>query len=122
MGDDKSRWQYLAEEAKAGRLYLDQAVARECRDACDRQIRLYEELRDTLTYMTNLGGFGRFDCADELAKMLGAKAIGGEGDVDGALREHIEVVALIRDTIQISVDRIDAQDQANADAQTNQSS
>ncbi|MEU7765147.1 hypothetical protein AB0B25_08500 [Nocardia sp. NPDC049190] len=66
-----------------------------------------------------VGGFGKFDCADELAKMLGAKAIGGDGDVDSALKEHIEILTLMRDTIQTSVDRISAQDEVNAQNTSN---
>ncbi|WP_330232111.1 hypothetical protein OHA40_06250 [Nocardia sp. NBC_00508] len=114
LGEDVSRWRYLADEAKAGRLYLDKSVAQACRDACSRQIDLYDQLRDDLQWVSKVGGFGRFDCADELAKMLGGKAIGGEGDVDSALKEHIEVLTLMRDTIQVSVDRIGAVDETNA--------
>ncbi|MEV6323836.1 hypothetical protein AB0M45_21970 [Nocardia sp. NPDC051787] len=114
MDEEIKLWRHLADQAKAGQLYLDPSVAKGCRDACANQIRLYEALLDDLRYMTNVTGFGRFDCADELAKMLGGKAIGGEGDVDSALREHIEVLALMRDTIQVSIDRIGAQDETNA--------
>ncbi|MFI2283030.1 hypothetical protein [Nocardia beijingensis] len=114
LEEDRSRWQFLADEAKGGRLYLDPSVAKECRDACDRQIHLYQDLRNDLLYMRNVTGFGKFECSDELANMLGAKAIGGDGDVDSALREHIDVLTLMRDTIQISVDRIGAQDDSNA--------
>ncbi|MGY2090312.1 hypothetical protein [Nocardia gipuzkoensis] len=119
LGEDLSRWRYLADEAKAGRLYLDRSVAQACRDACSRQIDLYDQLRDDLQWVSKVSGLGRFDCADELANMLGAKAIGGEGDVDSALKEHIEVLTLMRDTIQISVDRIGAQDDSNAQDTSN---
>ncbi|MEU2030965.1 hypothetical protein [Nocardia amamiensis] len=114
MSEEVSRWRYLADEAKAGRLYLDPTVAASCRDACDRQIDLYVALLEDLKMISRVTGLGRFDCADELAKMLGSKAIGGEGDVDSALREHIEVLTLMRDAIQVSVDRIGAQDETNA--------
>ncbi|MGY1900321.1 hypothetical protein [Nocardia gipuzkoensis] len=119
LGEDLSRWRYLAGEAKAGRLYLDRSVAQACRDACSRQIDLYDQLRDDLQWVSKVSGLGRFDCADELANMLGAKAVGGEGDVDSALKEHIEVLTLMRDTIQISVDRIGAQDDSNAQDTSN---
>ncbi|BDT95228.1 hypothetical protein IFM12275_52040 [Nocardia sputorum] len=119
MEEEVSRWRYLADEAKAGRLYLDRSVAKECWDACDRQIQLYNSLRTNLKDVETVTGLGKFDCADELANMLGAKAIGGDGDVDSALKEHIEVLTLIRDTIQISVDRIGAQDDSNAQDTSN---
>ncbi|MGO4649123.1 hypothetical protein AB4305_29880 [Nocardia sp. 2YAB30] len=114
MEEEVSRWRYLADEAKAGRLYLDREVAKGCSDACDRQIQLYNSLRNNLKDVDTVTGLGKFDCSDELAKMLGAKAIGGEGDVDSALKEHIEVLTLMRDTIQISVDRIVAEDETNS--------
>ncbi|MEU6829219.1 hypothetical protein ABZ894_11275 [Nocardia beijingensis] len=119
LEEDRSRWQFLADESKSGRLYLDPSVAKECRDACDKQIHLYQDLRNDLLYMRNVTGFGKFDCADDLAKMLGAKAIGGDGDVDSAIKEHIDVLTLMRDTIQISVDRIGAQDDSNAQDTSN---
>lgn len=119
LEEEKSRWQFLAGEAQSGRLYLDPSVAKECRDACDRQIRLYQDARNDLIRMTRVTGLGQFECADELARMLGDKAVGGEGDVDSALKEHIEVLTLMRDTIQISVDRIGAQDDSNAQDTSN---
>lgn len=114
MSEEVSRWRYLADEAKAGRLHLDRTVAEGCRDACNRQIDLYVSLREDLKMLTRVTGLGELDCSDELAKMLGAKAIGGEGDVDTALKEHTEVLTLMRDTIQISVDRIITQDETNS--------
>ncbi|MEV5833010.1 hypothetical protein [Nocardia sp. NPDC052112] len=114
MEQEKSRWQFLSGEADAGRLYLDPSVAKGCRDACNRQIGLYETMRDDLTFMKNVTGFGRFECSDELAKMFSAKALGGDGDVDTALKEHIDVLKLIRDTIQKSVDKLEAHDEAYA--------
>ncbi|MBF6226175.1 hypothetical protein IU470_13840 [Nocardia abscessus] len=119
LEEEKSRWQFLAGEAQSGRLYLDPSVAKACRDACDRQIRLYQDARNDLIRMTRVTGLGQFECADELARMLGDKAVGGDGDVDSALEEHIEVLTLMRDTIQISVDRIGAQDDSNAQDTSN---
>lgn len=116
--DEKSRWQYLKDEASAGRLYLDPAVATSCRDASNKQIDLFNELRDSLTTVSAVTGLGRFDCADELAKMLGMKAVGGERDFDTAFAEHIEVLTLIRDTIEISVKKYEQQ-QADQVAATN---
>ncbi|QIS08661.1 hypothetical protein [Nocardia arthritidis] len=103
---ERSRWDYLKGEAEAGRLFLDPDVASSCRDACNKQIELYQDLLRATDLLRNVTGFGRFDCADELAKMLSAKAVGGDGDVDSALRAHIEVVTLIRDTMEKAVNKI----------------
>ncbi|GAB2656032.1 hypothetical protein [Nocardia goodfellowii] len=117
MGEEVTRWKFLAEEAKAGRLYLDQSVAKDCRDACNKQIDLYDGLRRDLKNLETVTGLGNFKCAEALAQMLGRKAIGGEGNVDAALMDHIEVLKLIRDTIQVSVEKYESQDKVNAGEQ-----
>ncbi|WKG07641.1 hypothetical protein QX204_21375 [Nocardia sp. PE-7] len=118
--DEKSRWQYLNEEAKAGRLYLDRSVATSCRDASNTQIALFTQLKNDLQMLASVTGLGRFDAADELAKMLGLKAIGGERDFKTAFEEHIAVLELIRDTIEISVKKYEDQQIAQAQALTSQ--
>ncbi|MGW0326993.1 hypothetical protein [Nocardia sp. NPDC003183] len=118
--EEKSRWQFLNEEAKAGRLYLDASVAKSCRDASNKQIALFGQLKTDLRMLSSVTGLGRFNCADELAKMLGMKAVGGERDFDTAFKEHIEVLELIRDTIEISVKKYEDQQVAQAQALTSQ--
>lgn len=117
--DEKTRWQYLNEEAKAGRLYLDPSVAKGCRDASNKQIDLFLRLKGDLRSVANVTGLGRFNCSDQLAKMLGAKAVGGERDFDTAFKEHIEVLELIRDTIEISVKKYEDQQLAQTAATNN---
>ncbi|MFF2391358.1 hypothetical protein [Nocardia sp. NPDC058114] len=118
--DEKSRWQYLNEEAKAGRLYLDPSVATSCRDASNKQIDLFNQLKNDLQSVATVSGLGRFRAADELAKMLGMKAVGGERDFNTAFQEHIDVLTLIRDTIEISVNKYQDQQVAQAQALTSQ--
>ncbi|WP_194824378.1 hypothetical protein [Nocardia sp. XZ_19_231] len=118
--DEKSRWQYLNEEAKAGRLYLDPSVATSCRDASNNQIALFIQLKSDLQRLSAVTGLGRFTAADELSKMLGMKAIGGERDFNTAFEEHIAVLELIRDTIEISVKKYEDQQIAQAQALTSQ--
>ncbi|MFD3703131.1 hypothetical protein ACFWUP_08290 [Nocardia sp. NPDC058658] len=118
--NEKSRWQYLNEEAKAGRLYLDPSVATSCRDASNMQIDLFLRLKTDLQTLATVTGLGRFTAADELAKMLGMKAVGGERDFDTAFKEHIEVLTLIRDTIEISVKKYEDQQIAQAQALNSQ--
>ncbi|MGW4365902.1 hypothetical protein ACWEKT_09670 [Nocardia takedensis] len=81
-----------------------------------KQIDLYTQCRTDLQMMTRVTGFGRFECADKLADMFGQKAVGGEGDVDSALAEHIEVLQLMADTIKVSVKTIEEQDQVTGQA------
>ncbi|PPJ07775.1 hypothetical protein C5E51_16425 [Nocardia nova] len=114
QSEDITLWKFLAEESKAGRLELDPSVSRECLKACEDQLAVYRDCRQMLGNMSNVTGLGDFPAADQLAKMLGAKAVGGEGDFDTAFRDHIEVLQLIRDTIKHSVDRLVDHDQQNA--------
>ncbi|MBO0855397.1 MAG: hypothetical protein J2P18_16725 [Nocardia sp.] len=86
----------------------------DCFKACDDQLQVYHECQNLLQHMTHVTGLGDFPASDELAKMLGAKAIGGEGDFDSALKAHIEVRQQIRETIKHSVNRLTSQDQQNA--------
>ncbi|MFE3543724.1 hypothetical protein ACFXK0_12180 [Nocardia sp. NPDC059177] len=117
--EEKSRWQFLNEEAKAGRLYLDPSVAKGCRDASNKQIALFTQLKSDLQSVSVVTGLGRFNCADQLAKMLGMKAVGGERDFNTAFEEHIEVLELIRDTIEISVKKYEDQQVAQTAATDN---
>ncbi|MFE3544770.1 hypothetical protein ACFXK0_17565 [Nocardia sp. NPDC059177] len=118
MADEKNRWQTLKAEAQAGNLYLDPSVAKGCRDASNKQIELFKTLKDDLVTLKTVTGLGRFNCSDQLAKMLGMKAVGGERDFDTAFKEHIEVLELIRDTIEISVQKYENQ-QSDQVAATN---
>ncbi|MGY1896627.1 hypothetical protein ACW9HR_05490 [Nocardia gipuzkoensis] len=117
--EDFTLWRHLADEAKGGRLYLDDSVSRDCLLAVENRIQVYKECRTVLTNAAYVSGLGDFPCAEDLAKMLGAKAIGGEGDFDSALAEHITVLELIRDTIKVSVDRLVEQERVNAQALAN---
>ncbi|WP_406270501.1 hypothetical protein OH799_28855 [Nocardia sp. NBC_00881] len=112
--EDITVWRYLADQAKAGHLILDDSVSRDCLKACEDRIQVYKDCRTLLNNMSYVTGLGDFPCADELAKMLGCKAIGGEGDFESALAEHISVLELIRDTIKVSVDRLVEQERVNA--------
>ncbi|MFE3446540.1 hypothetical protein ACFXNW_26215 [Nocardia sp. NPDC059180] len=116
MQDDISLWQHLSDEAKAGSLYLDDAVAKSCRTAIDDQIEVYEGVRQGISQMANVTGLGEFECGKELAKLLGLKAIdaGGDGDLDTALADHLRVLALMGDTIQVTLDRLQEQDSSNS--------
>ncbi|MGY4099558.1 hypothetical protein ACW2Q0_08350 [Nocardia sp. R16R-3T] len=116
MQENITLWQYLADEAKAGRLYLDDSVAKRCRTAIDNQIAVYDEARREVERMARVTGLGEFECGKELGRLLGLKAIDptGDGDLDTSLKDHIRVLGLMGDTIQASLDRLQEQDTSNA--------
>ncbi|MBF6097215.1 hypothetical protein IU438_06635 [Nocardia cyriacigeorgica] len=114
--DDITLWRSLADQAKAGQLFLDDAVAKSCRSAIDDQIGVYQECIEGIESMARVTGLGEFECGKELARLLGLKAIDptGDGDLSTALRDHIEVLKLMGDTIQVTLDRLQEQDSANS--------
>lgn len=113
---DVTLWKYLAGESQAGRLDLDPSVSNDCLKACEDELMVYRNVRAKLGGAANVSGLGDFPCSDQLGKMFGLKAVGGEGSLDAALASHIEVLELIRDTIKYSVARLVDHDQAQAAA------
>lgn len=113
---DITLWRFLAGEAQAGRLFLDDSVATACRSAIDDQIDVYVEALGGIEAMANVTGLGEFACGVELGRLLGLKAVdpSGDGDMATSLRDHIEVLKLMGDTIQHSLDRVREQDFSNA--------
>ncbi len=114
MEEAINRWQFLAGEAKAGRLRLDESVASECHAACEKLIGELKNMRQQAEATKYVSGFGGFDCADDLMKMFRELATGKPDSIDAVILKHIEVVGLIRDTIGVSVKTIQEQDQANS--------
>lgn len=112
--DNLTQWQYLAGEARAGRLALDPSVARDCVAACDDLIAQFDDLYNFAGQAKRAEGFGGFDSGIELAGMYGRKGTGGPDAIDRIIREHKEVVALMRDTISASVTRVGTQDETNS--------
>ncbi|WP_431939207.1 hypothetical protein [Nocardia grenadensis] len=103
-------------EANDGKLFLDPSVAKSCRTAIDAQIDVYRSCLDGISAMANVSGIGEFECGQELAKLLGLKAVdsAGDGDLSTALRDHIRVLELMGTTIQYSLDRVQEQDSSNS--------
>ncbi|TLG14922.1 hypothetical protein FEK35_07180 [Nocardia cyriacigeorgica] len=116
LQEEISRWDHLASEARAGRLYLDDAVAKSCRQAIDDQITVYTDCLFGIEQMAHVTGLGDFECGKELARLLGLKAVdqGGDGDLKTALQDHIRVLELMGDTIQVTLDRLQEQDSTNS--------
>jgi hypothetical protein len=118
---DVTLWKYISGESQAGRLDLDPSVSKDCLAACENELELYRDARTMLRQLSHVSGLGDFPAAEELAKMFGLKAMGGEGAFDSSLAKHIEVLELIRDTIKYSVDRLVDHDRAQAAAIQKQS-
>lgn len=112
--DEVTQWQHLATEAKGGRLQLDPSVAGECLAACEDLLRGFEEVEKLGANAQRAEGFGGFDSGQELSVMFAQKGIGGPDAIDLIIQQHKEVVALIRETISASVNKVTAQDESNS--------
>ncbi|MEV0105880.1 hypothetical protein AB0H42_05995 [Nocardia sp. NPDC050799] len=114
--DSITQWQFLSDQAKAGQLYLEESVAVGCRTAIEAQIGVYQECLQGIGQMARVSGLGEFACGQELARLLGLKAVDstGDGDLATSLRDHIQVLKLMADTIQVSLDRVQEQDSSNS--------
>ncbi|KAA0022472.1 hypothetical protein [Antrihabitans cavernicola] len=110
----ESQWQHLAAEARSGRLFLDPSVARDCLAACDDLLLGLEDIENLGTMVQRVDGMGGFDSGHELAAMFGKKGAGGTDSIDQILRQHKDVVCLMRDTIAASVQAMTSLDFANA--------
>lgn len=109
-----TQWEQLAVEAKAGRLSLDPSVSADCLSACDDLIDGLDDIAKTAKLAARAQGFGGFDSGVQLAAMYGRKGAGGPDAIDRIIREHKEVVMLIRDTINASVTRVGTQDHSSS--------
>ncbi|RBO87421.1 hypothetical protein [Nocardia puris] len=113
--DSKSPWRKLAEEARAGELYLnDEGAARQVLAACNRRI---EDLQNLAIYAQdaqNVSGFGDFEMADILADKFQKQATGTDDSIDKIIERDIEVVMDQRDIMAISIARLTGQDYTNA--------
>ncbi|WP_157172859.1 hypothetical protein [Nocardia exalbida] len=113
--DNVSVWSRLADQAKAGELYLaDQDAALLCAQACDERVAALESLRSLAGNAQNVSGFGDFKMADDLVKKFLKQAVGDSNSIDQIILEHIETVKNMREVMAISFKRITGQDIENA--------
>jgi len=115
MSGGVARWQFLAQEAQAGRLRLDPTVARDLTVACDRRI---DELNDMMFRAVNLAkveGFGELPSGVLLATKFSQKGSGGTNSLDVVLQQHIDAVKAMQIVFNKSIEGYTEQDSAMAD-------
>jgi hypothetical protein len=116
MGEDNAnRWRQLADKARAGELYLDDANAAQlCANACDQRLDSLLKLLADARNAQNVSGFGDFVMAGDLVKKFSKQATGEDHSIDQVINEHIETVKNMREVMAISFKRITGQDIENA--------
>ncbi|RDI43854.1 hypothetical protein [Nocardia mexicana] len=109
--EDVAKWQKLAEQARAGEVYLDdEAVARECLKACGDRITSLEQMLAQVFRTKTVSGFGDFVMADDLAKKFIEQGV----DVEESIRQEIETVKNMQEVMRLSVSKLVGQDVDNA--------
>ncbi|MEV0343063.1 hypothetical protein AB0H49_28980 [Nocardia sp. NPDC050713] len=117
--ETQSPWRRLAEQARAGELYLDDEVAAsQVIGACKQRLDDLEALRRLAGQCENVSGFGDFDMADVLAGKFRKQAIGTDSSIDAIIAKDVEVVRDMRDIMAISIARLRGQDYTNSAAIT----
>ncbi|RDI49367.1 hypothetical protein [Nocardia mexicana] len=118
-GDDLQKWQQLAEQARAGDLYLDdEAAARECLAACDQRIADLEGMIQLAALTQRVSGFGDFDMGHALETGFRKQAVGEPNSIDQIIRDHVDTVKNMREVMALSIKRLTGQDVSNAGAIT----
>ncbi|RDI54672.1 hypothetical protein [Nocardia mexicana] len=109
--EDAAKWKGLAEQARAGDLYLDdEAVARECLKACTDRIADLDEMLIQVRRTKVVSGFGDFVMAGDLTKKFAEQG----ADIETSLLEHIETVKNMQEVMRLSISKLVGQDVDNA--------
>ncbi|WP_280366934.1 hypothetical protein [Nocardia wallacei] len=110
-----AKWQQLAEQARSGELYLDdEAVARECLEACDQRLADLAGLLFTAASTQRVSGFGDFDMGKGLESGFLKQATGEPNSVDQIIRDHIDTIKNMREVMALSIKQLTGQDVDNA--------
>lgn len=114
MSESTTYWQSLADAADQGHLFLNEAAAKACSEACSVYIDKLIEHQKTARTLADIDGFGDFDSGQELRDLFAAKAVGGEDNMVDVLQSHIDVVREMQVVFKKFFDSTDAGDQDNA--------
>ena len=114
MSESKTYWQSLADAADQGHLFLNDAAARACSQACSVYIEKLIAHQHTAKALSFVDGFGDFNSGQELRDLFAAKAVGGEDNMVDVLQSHIDVVREMQVVFKKFFDGTNAGDEDNA--------
>ncbi|MBJ8341056.1 hypothetical protein JGU71_19395 [Antrihabitans sp. YC3-6] len=103
-------WQHLKQAASAGELRIEDNVAQEVAAACDELIRGYRNLMLTARGALKVSGLGEIESGQQLAAKFNNKAVGGRDALVDRLRDHIEIVTMIQQTVTTAAAKIQVEE------------
>lgn len=89
-------WRDLSERAEAGLLEIPAGVASECDQVCADYIDHLAVMLGKTKFLVDLDAFGTLPSAQQLGRKFKRLADGEEGSAAVAIKQHIEVIQLMR--------------------------
>jgi hypothetical protein len=106
-------WTQLVGEAQAGRLVLEDDVAKRAAAACDKLKAALLRAKDDIHRVNWDLQLGDFPCGHDLENAY-RDAIRGDNGFVGKIQQHVTVVEQIHDVVGAQVAAVESQDATNA--------
>lgn len=90
------QWRILSEQAATGALEIPEDVAFQCDRACVEYLRHLNTMLQRTEFLVDLKAFGTLPSAQQLGRKFKRLADGEERSAAVAIRQHIEVIELMR--------------------------
>ena len=94
--DSMKYWQDLSERAEAGLMEIPPGVASQCDQVCAEYIDHLAGMLGKTKFLVDLDAFGTLPSARQLGRKFKRLADGEERSAAVAIRQHIEVIELMR--------------------------
>lgn len=105
------QWRNLSDQAAAGALEIPEGVAFQCDQACAEYLRHLNVMLQMTEFLVDLEAFGTLPSAQQLGRKFKRLADGEERSAAVAIRQHIEVIELMRSVFRRYFDEAEYADQ-----------
>ena len=106
-------WSRVLEQAQAGELALDPAVASGLDAVCDRYLERLDQMMRAVQHVDRISGFGTFPSSTVLEQKFSLKAVGGDHSLEVVLMQHIDAVKLAKQAVAKAIQNFLEQDTAS---------
>ncbi|MFI5780940.1 hypothetical protein [Nocardia sp. NPDC051570] len=116
LDDQLAYWRNLKQQAESGSFRIDSDLATDLRDHAEDMRRKLVDLLTQANRLSTLGGFGALPSSLALKTAFATKANGGPESLVAQYGKAIDIVTLMRDTYELSIQKLTGQDAASAAA------